>query len=335
MKTIKRIPLHQIDLADETFSVNFMADLGRLRSSIEQLGLVQPVLLRERRDRYQIICGFRRISVFHQLGHREIEARVFEETGTDDFRLFSISLHENLTTRGFNTVEKAIALEKLVHHFQMDSIVVAKSFLPLFSLEPNEKILNTYLSLAQMEDEVKRYVLKAGVSRFNIRIFSAFTPEDRRALLSLISPLKLGENHLREILTFIEEISRADGCEVREIVARPEVKAVLSQKELTPSQRTERMRRVLMDFRYPRMRQWEQKFAEKRRGLDLPSSVWIHHLPFFEGTGLRVEFQFKTAEEYRSILSSLSLLSEKKEFEEMIQGHYEEGNAKFQNPNVK
>jgi len=321
MKPIQKISLQKIDLSDETFSVNFMADLGRLRSSIKEVGLIQPVLLREIRDGYQIICGFRRISVFHELGNPEIEARVFEFTGTDGFKLFSTALHENLTTRGFNTVEKAIALEKLVHRFQIDPTVVVKTFLPLFSLEPNEKILDTYLSLALMEDEVKRYVLKEEVSRFNIRIFSAFTPEDRMVLLSLISPLRLGENHLREMLTLLEEISRRDRCSVREIVGRPEIETVLSQREITPSQRAERVRRVLMDFRFPAMRQWEEKFEKKRKELNLPSNVSVRHLPFFEGTGLRVEFQFKTLEEYRSVLSSLSLLPEKKEFEEMIEDH--------------
>ncbi len=321
MNIIQKISLQQIDLADETFSVSYMADLGRLRSSIEEFGLIQPVLLREKRDGYQIVSGFRRISVFHELGNPEIESRVLEDAGADDFRLFSMVLHENLTTRGFNTVEKAIALEKLVHRFRIEPIVAVKTFLPLFSLEPNEKILNTYLSLALMEDEVKRYVLKEKVSRFNIRIFSAFTPEDRMALLSLISPLKLGENHLREMLTLLEEISRRDRCSVREIVGRPEIEAILSQRELTPSQRAERVRRVLMDFRFPAMRQWEEKFEKKKKELNLPSNVSLHHFPFFEGTGLRVEFQFKTVEEYRSVLSSLLLLPEKKEFEEMIEDH--------------
>ena len=79
MRAIKKIPLEQIDLSDETFSVNFMPDLQRLRSSIEEIGLIQPVLLREKGDRYQIVCGFRRISIFHELGNSEIEARVFEK----------------------------------------------------------------------------------------------------------------------------------------------------------------------------------------------------------------------------------------------------------------
>jgi ParB family chromosome partitioning protein len=318
MKPIQKISLQQIDLSDETFSVSFMADLGRLRSSIEELGLIQPVFLKEKRDGYQIVSGFRRVSVIHELGNPEIESRVLGDRGADDFRLFSISLHENLTTRGFNTVEKAIALEKLVRRFRIDPIVVVKTFLPLFSLEPNEKILNTYLSLALMEDEVKRYVLKEEVSRFNIRIFSAFTPEDRMALLSLISPLKLGENHLREMLALLEEISRRDRCPVKEIIGRPEIGVILSQRELTPSQRTEQVRRVLMDFRYPEMRQCEEKFEKKRKDLNLPSHVSIHHPPFFEGTGLRVEFQFETVEEYQNILQSLSNLAHKKEFEEML-----------------
>jgi ParB family chromosome partitioning protein len=319
MKAIKKIPLGQIDLSDETFSVNFMPDLRSLRSSIEEIGLIQPVLLREKQDGYQIICGFRRISIMRELGHPEIESRVFEKREMDEPRLFYISLHENLMTRGFSNVEKAIALDKLIHLFKIDPALVIKTFLPLFSLEPNEKILDTYLSLARMEDEVKRYVLKEEVSRSNIRMFSAFTSEDRMALLTLFSSLKLGENRLREMLTLLEEISRRDQTRVRDIVHRLEIQTILSQKELTPSQKAERIKEVLMNLRYPRMHQMEGDFEKKRKDLDLPSNVSLHHQPFFEGRGLKIEFQFETMKEYRAILSSLSQLVEKKEFEEVIQ----------------
>jgi len=321
MKSIRKIPLKQIDLSDETFSINFMPNLQKLRSSIEEIGLVHPVLLREKDDRYQIICGFRRISIFNELGNSEIEARVFDKKEMDDVRCFSFSLHENLTTRGFNTIEKAIALDKLVHHFRIDPIVVVKTYLPFFSLEPHEKILKTYLSLAQMEDEVKIYVLKEEVSRFNIRILSNFNSEDRRDLLTLFSLLKLGENYLREMLTLLEEISRRDQTRVRDIIHRPEIKTILSQKELTPSQRTERVKKVLIGLRYPRMHQMEEEFEKKRKALNLPSGVSLHHPPYFERKGLRIEFRLETLEEYRSIISSLSVLPEKKEFQQMLQSH--------------
>ena len=319
MKVIQKIPLQQIDLSDDTFSVNYLPDLQKLRSSIQELGLIQPVLLREKPGGCQIVCGFRRVSIFHELDISEIESRVFGEKEMEEIDLFSISIHENLTTRGFNAVEIAIALGKLVHSFQIDRTVVVNTFLPLFSLEPNEKILNTYLSLAQMEDEVKGYVFKEEVSRSNIRRFSAFAPEDRMALIKLVSFLKLGENRLRELLTLLEEISQRDGCGVRDVVHRPEIESVLSQKELTPSQRAERVRKALIDFRYPRMRQKEEQFEQRRRGLDLPSEVSIYHPPYFEGKGLKIEFQFETVEEYRSTVSSLSLLADQKEFQEMVQ----------------
>ena len=318
MKLIQKIPFQQIDLSDETFSVNFMPDLQRLRSSIEERGLIQPVLLREKGDRYQIVCGFRRISVYHELGNPEIEARVFKEKEMDDLGLFCVSLHENLTTRGFNTLEKAIALDKLVHYFQIDPIVLIKTFLPLFSLEPHEKILKTYLSLARMENEVKSYILEEEVSRSNIRILSHFNSEDRMALLPLFSSLKLGENRLREMLTLLEEISQRDQIRVKDIAHRPEIQAILSQKEFTPSQKTELVKKVLIDFRYPRMRQMEKGFEKKRRDLKLPPHLSLHHQPFFEGGGLRIEFQFETMEEYRSILSTLSFLPEKEEFREIL-----------------
>ncbi len=56
------------------------------------------------------------------------------------------------------------------------------------------------------------------------------------------------------------------------------------------------------------------------RGLSLPPAISLHHPPFFEGRGLRIAFQFESVAEYRSILSSLSAIAEREEFEEMIQG---------------
>ncbi len=85
------------------------------------------------------------------------------------------------------------------------------------------------------------------------------------AVLSLISPLKLGENRLREVLTLLEEISRRDQWSAREIVRRLEIQAILSQKELTPSQKTERVKKVLMTLRYPKMHQLEEGFEKKKK----------------------------------------------------------------------
>jgi ParB/RepB/Spo0J family partition protein len=271
-----------------------MPNLQSLRASIDEVGVIQPTLLRKRQDRYQIVSGFRRISILRDLGRPDILARIIDEKELGDLQLFSSSLHENLTTRGFNPVEKGIALEKLIQQFQVDPGTVVKNYLPLFNLESDEKILKTYLALARMEEDIKQYVLKEEVSRTNIRKLATYSSEDRLALFALFSPLKLGENRLREMLTLSEEISKRDRLPVREIVDRAEIQAILSHKELTASQRTERVKKILMDLRYPRMHTLEETFERKKRDLDLPSRVSLFHSPFFEGKGLKIEFQFET-----------------------------------------
>jgi len=317
MSDIRKIPLKEMDLLDETFSVNFMAHLEKLRSSIEKVGLIQPVLVREKHPRYQIVCGFRRVSVCQELGWDEMEARVIHQA-ENDLSLFLISLHDNLTTRGFNSVEVAIALDKLVHHFRMDPSVVIETFLPLFSLETSEKILNTYLSLVSLEDGMKRYIVQEEVSRSNIRRLTSMTSEDRAATLSLLSVLKLGENRLREVLTLLEETAQRDHRTVREMIALREIQAVLGHQDLTPSQRTEKVKKVLLNLRYPRLHQLQETFEIKRKELNLPAGLSLQHSAFFEAKGMKMELQFETLEDYQSLVSSLSLLQEKEEFHEML-----------------
>lgn len=319
MNSIQKIPIEQIDIVDDTFSINYLPDLRRLRASIEEIGLIQPVLLRKKLDRYQIVCGFRRVTILKELGKSEIESRVFEEKERDDFSLFFLSLHENLNSRGFNMVEKAMILEKLIYLFQLEPRIVIEKFLPFLSLEPHEKILNTFLSLARMEDEIKAYVLREEVSRSNIRRISNFSSGDQKVILSLLSPLKLGESRLREILILLEEISRMNQWKIKEIVVRPDIQATLSERELTPSQKADRIKRILMALRYPRLKQMEEKFREGMKRLNLPANLLLNHQPFFEGKGIRAEFQFETKEEYQAIIKSLSDLLNKKEFEEMME----------------
>jgi hypothetical protein len=229
-----------------------------------------------------------------------------------------MSLHDNFATRGFNSVEVAIALDRLVHHFRMDPPVVIETFLPLFSLETSEKILNTYLSLVSMEDEMKRYIVQEEVSRSNIRRLASMTSEDRIAALSLLSVLKLGENRLREVLTLLEETAQRDHRTVREIIALREIQTVLGHQDLTPSQRTEKIKKVLLNLRYPRLHQLQETFETKRKELSLPGGLSLQHPAFFEDKGMKIEFQFETLEEYQSLVSSLSLLQEKEEFQEML-----------------
>jgi len=316
MKSIQKTPLETIDLSDETYSIRFMTDAEDLQSSIGEVGLIQPVLLKETPQGFQVVSGFRRIAALRGLGFQEVDSSVTEET--DGLKLFTLALHENVMGRGLNAVEKAIALDKLIHQFHVDRAAAIRDFLPLLSLETHEKILNTFLSLSRMEDEVKRFVLEEEVSRSNIRILSTFHPEDRIALLRPLSSLKLGENRLREVLTLLDEISRRDRVRIKEILLNPAIQTALSHGEWTPSQKMEQFKRTLLQLRYPRRFHSEEEFRQRRANLQLPPGVALDHASNFEGKKLKMELQFESVEDLRAILSALNNLADRKELEEIL-----------------
>jgi ParB/RepB/Spo0J family partition protein len=317
-ESIANVAISDIDWADETFSVNFMPDLSRLRSSIEAVGLLQPVVLRRKGNAYQTVRGFRRLAALRALERTDVPATICHEDA-DERVLFLEALHENLLTRDLNAVEKALALDHLVNRFGMEPQRVVREILPLFDLETNGKILSTFLALARMENEVREFVVREKVSRNNIRKLAALSAEERLDLVAFISPLKLGENTMRELLTLFEEIGRRERSPIREIAERPEVREILLHPELTPSQKTEKLKKALTALRYPGLQRQEAEFESSRRELELPTGISVRPSPFFEGKELRIDFQFSSEEDYRKALSTLSALPGKPAFRALLE----------------
>jgi ParB/RepB/Spo0J family partition protein len=322
-ESIATVAIGDLDLADETFSMNFMPDLSRLRASIEAAGLLQPVVLRRKGSVYQTVRGFRRLAVLKGLGRTDVPATLCPE-GRGEQTLFLEALHENLLTREFNAVEMATILDRLVNRFGMEPQRVVREFLPLLDLETSGKILNTFLALARMEKETREFVVREKVSRNNIRKLAALSAEERLDLVAFFSPLKLGENTMRELLTLLEEIGRRERSPIRGIAERPEVREILLHPELTPSQKTEKLKKALTALRYPGLQRQEEEFDSKRRELDLPAGISIRPSSFFEGKELRIDFQFSSEEDYRKALTTLSALPGKPAFRALLEGKKKE-----------
>ena len=58
------------------------ADLAELADSLREHGLVQPIVVRARGDRYQLIAGQRRLAAARKLGWERVPARVLEVRST-------------------------------------------------------------------------------------------------------------------------------------------------------------------------------------------------------------------------------------------------------------
>jgi ParB family transcriptional regulator, chromosome partitioning protein len=91
-------------------------DLDDLANSIRQKGLLQPILVRCKKEDtyYEIVAGHRRYESCKKLGWRKIICHIIE---LDDREAFEVSLIENIQRKNLNVLEEACALKNYVSNF--------------------------------------------------------------------------------------------------------------------------------------------------------------------------------------------------------------------------
>lgn len=109
---ISRLPISLVDpKADQPRKSFDKEALEELAKSIEENGLLQPILVREYGiGRYQIIAGERRFRACKIAGIAEIPAIILDK---DDRKVAEISLIENIQREDLNPVEEAMAFRAL------------------------------------------------------------------------------------------------------------------------------------------------------------------------------------------------------------------------------
>lgn len=90
--------------------------LEELTQSIKEKGVIQPILVRRRGDRYELIAGERRLRAVKALGINELPVIVKDVEDRDSLEL---SLIENIQRQGLNPIEEARAYQYLIDKFQV------------------------------------------------------------------------------------------------------------------------------------------------------------------------------------------------------------------------
>jgi len=105
------IPLDSIDLPAENPRAEFPdAELDSLAESIETVGLLEPIIVRPKGKRFELVAGERRLRAVKLLREKEITASVRE---LDDREAAEVRLLENLDRKSLNPVEEGIAFRQL------------------------------------------------------------------------------------------------------------------------------------------------------------------------------------------------------------------------------
>jgi ParB/RepB/Spo0J family partition protein len=309
MRRLEKIPLARIDRGDTAFLITFLPELEPLLDSIKLVGLLEPLTLRERdKGSYQIISGFKRVEALAHLSISETEAFVYPRGALDDLQALLLIVGHNLT-RPLNLVEKARALEKLLA-FGMTEKEVVDHYLPLFDLQSNVRILHQVIGLADLNQGLQEYLVRKNLSLSTASLFLHLEADDQEAILPLLEALRPGENRVKEIISFLREVSLRDRVSIPFLLARGDIKKILSDQETPRPQRIEHLRRIVKELRFPRLIAMEQQFAEYKRSLSLPPQISFHPPPFFEGEEFRMELRFKDFGAFRELVTRLHQISE-------------------------
>ena len=87
-----------------------MGDLSELMASIAEKGIIEPLVVRQRGNRFQIVAGERRYQAAVQVGLREMPVIIRE---ADDAEMTEIALVENLQRKDLTPFEEAEAMQTL------------------------------------------------------------------------------------------------------------------------------------------------------------------------------------------------------------------------------
>lgn len=199
---------------------NFDEDaLLELSDSIKQFGVLQPLLVRKRKDYYKIIAGERRWRAAKLAGVKEVP--VIEKEYTDQ-EILEIGLIENIQRENLNPIEEAIAYKRLLEEFNLKQDEVAER------VSKSRTAVTNSMRLLKLSDKVQQMIIDDMISTGHARALLAIDdPELQYTLANKIFDEKLS---VRETEKLVKEIKNPKKPKEKKPVANSFIYQDLEEK---------------------------------------------------------------------------------------------------------
>ncbi len=165
-----------------------MGDLSELMASVAEKGVIEPLIVRQRGGRYQIIAGERRYHAAVQVGLREVPVVVRE---VDDIEVMELALVENLQRKDLTAFEEAEALHQLALKCDYTHEDMARK------LGKSRTAITESLSLNNMPVEVRNLCRLADIASKST-LLQIVRQADPKKMLALVERLVAGGNITRQ-----------------------------------------------------------------------------------------------------------------------------------------
>lgn len=172
---------------------NFDEDaLLELSESIKQYGLLQPILVQDRKDYYEIIAGERRWRAAKLAGLKQVPVIIKNLT---DQEIVEISLIENIQRENLNPIEEAQAYKRLLNEFHLKQDEVAER------VSKSRTAVTNSMRLLKLSDDVQRMVIDEMITTGHARaLLGVENPAEQYNLAQRIFDEKLSVREVEKIV---------------------------------------------------------------------------------------------------------------------------------------
>lgn len=180
--------------------------LHRLAESIQEYGVVQPIVLRKSDDKYEIVAGERRWRASKIAGLETIPAIVKD---FDDDEFAEIALIENLQRENLNAIEEAIAYQYMIDEHQLTQDKLAKV------VGKSRTYITNILRLLKLDSQVQRLVRSGVISPAHGR--TLLSVNDNKMRVGLAKKIQKEDISVRELERIVKamKVKKSDVVKVR------------------------------------------------------------------------------------------------------------------------
>ena len=194
----RMIPIEHID-PNPNQPRQVMGDLSELIASVKEQGIIEPIVVRQRGSRFQIVAGERRYQAAVRAGIEELPVVIRD---VDDVGILEIALVENLQRKDLTPFEEAEALHALCQKAGYTHEKLAQK------LGKSRTVITESLSLNQMPEQIKQLCRLADISSKSL----------------LLQVVRQGEPE--KMAALVEQMSRQGGMTRQEVREQVKPKAV-------------------------------------------------------------------------------------------------------------
>ena len=145
--------------------------LQELSESIKQYGILQPLLVSDKKDYYEIVAGERRWRAAKMAGLKEVPV-VVKEFSTQ--QIVEISLMENIQREDLNPVEEAMAYKRLIDEFHLKQDEIAER------VSKSRTAVTNSMRLLKLDSRVQQMMVDEMISAGHARAILAISDPEQQ-----------------------------------------------------------------------------------------------------------------------------------------------------------